>query len=282
MVLETVMNKIIAINEQVTQLQTKASLLNATVIENEDSLLIIDTLLLPKDSKELLRFCKTKNKPVKYIINTHYHSDHCYGNRFFDCYQPTIIAHEFYLVTIESEKNIIAPHRPNLINKKLIRRPHITFSDSLHLPDFNLTITHAPGHSYDSTTIYSHEYDIYWTGDNVLNSDDHRIAIPYFYWGNPNQLYLELLDLNKKRPKLIIPGHGNTCDYTKVKSDLIYLHNIMLAHSKLGNHPAEKSEILLKDCYPNSADSEFWVEKIHDFNLERLNFFSSQYEITQL
>lgn len=278
MVQDVAMNKIFPINKQITQLQTKASLLNATVIENETSLLIIDTLLLPKDSKELLEFCEAKNKPVKYIINTHWHSDHCYGNRFFDCYQPTIIAHDSYLHTIESEKNIISPNRPNIINKKLLRKPHITFSNSLHLPEFNLTISHAPGHSYDSTRIYSHEFDIYWTGDNVLNSDDERIAIPYFYWGDPSKLYLELLDLHKKRPQLIIPGHGNTCDYSKVGNDLIYLHNIMLLHSKVGNSGCEESEILLTDCYPKAAGNKFWVEKMHHFNLDRLNFLATHKE----
>jgi len=265
------MNKVIEINPNITLLQSKNSLLNATVMENQDSLLVIDTLLLPKDSKELYEFCLSKNKPVKYIINTHWHSDHCYGNRFFDSFKPIIIAHDLYWNTIEKEKNIIAPEKPNIIKKKLLRLPHITFSDKLAIDEFNLVISHAPGHSDDSTRIYSHQYDIYWTGDNVLNSNDHRIAIPYFYWGNPQQLLAELQNLLQKKPKTIITGHGMPCDYNKLKTDIIYLQNLLLRYSKSNYLCFERTPIPLRDCYPAQEEGTFWVEKMHQLNIDKLD-----------
>ncbi len=264
------MNKIIQVNASVTLLQAKNSLLNATVVENNDSLLVIDTLLLPKDSKELYEFCLTKNKPIKYIINTHWHSDHCYGNRFFDHFNPIIIAHKLFWNTIEKEKNIIAPEKANIINKKLLRLPHITFSKDLELPEFNLVITHAPGHSDDSTRIYSQLYDIYWTGDNVLNSNDNRIAIPYFYWGNPQELLSELRSLAKKKPNIIIPGHGLPCDYHKLDRDVSYLENLLLSFSKLSSSCSNQKLPSLIECYPTQENDSFWVEKMHSLNLERL------------
>jgi len=265
------MNKIIEINPNITLLQAKNSLLNATVIENNDSLLVIDTLLLPKDSKELYEFCLSKNKPVKYIVNTHWHSDHCYGNRFFDLFKPIIIAHNLYWNTIEKEKNIIAPEKPNIINKKLLRLPHITFSDKLEIAEFHLVISHAPGHSDDSTRIYSSEYDVYWTGDNVLNTNDDRIAIPYFFWGNPHELFTELLQLSKQKPQMIITGHGLPCDYNKLENDIVYLQNLLLKHSRSQYLCSEPTPIPLRDCYPVKENNVFWVEKMHLLNIQRLD-----------
>lgn len=265
------MNKIINLHPNVAILQSKNSFLNATVVENEQALLIIDTLLLPQDSKELYEFCLTKKKPVKYIINTHWHSDHCYGNRFFDSFNPLIIAHQAYWNTIEKEKNIIAPHKANIINKKLLRHPHITFSDKLELREFGLLISHAPGHSADSTRIFSAPYNICWTGDNVLNSNDERIAIPYFYWGDAQQLLAELEGLSRLKAATIIPGHGLPCELNKVENDIIYLKNILLKHSKQGLSSSEPDLIPLRECYPAQENATFWVEKMHQLNLEKLD-----------
>lgn len=264
------MNRIIEINKNVTILQAKNSLLNATVIENSDSLLLIDTLLLPKDSKELYEFCLTKKKAVKYIINTHWHSDHCYGNRFFDSFKPLIIAHQAYWDTIEKEKNVISPNRPSIINKKLLRCPNITFSEKLEIEDFQIKISHAPGHSGDSTRIYSAEHDIYWTGDNVLNSDDNKIAIPYFYWGDAQELLKELQSLALELPKTIIPGHGLACNQQKLTKDIIYLQNILLKDSKLSSSCGQETTITAEDCYPLNNGEVFWVEKMHQLNLQKL------------
>lgn len=267
------MNKIIEIRPQVTILQAKSSLLNASVIENDYSLCVIDTLLLPKDSKELYEFCLSKNKPVKYIINTHWHSDHCYGNRFFDSFNPIIIAHQRYWNTIKREKNVIAPDRSNIINERLLRTPHITFSNNLELKEFNLVISHAPGHSEDSTRIYFQEHDIYWVGDNILNSNDARIAVPYFFWGDAQQLLTELKSLALEKPKTIIPGHGLPCDKDKLAKDIIYLENILIKHSKANFKCSELPTIPLKECYPVDKDDIFWVEKMHSLNLQNLDSF---------
>ncbi len=264
------MHNIIEISPKVTLLQAKNSFLNSTVIEGEKSLLIIDTLLLPKDSKELYQFCLTKNKPVKYIINTHWHSDHCYGNRFFDSFSPLIIAQNYFLNTIESEKNVIAPNKANIINKDLLRFPNITFSKEIRIPEFDLIITHAPGHSYDSTRIYSTEEDLYWTGDNLLNSNDNKIAIPYFFWGDPDAHLRELKNLAKEKPRKIIPGHGLPCGLEKLEKDIIYIQNLLFNFSKIPSQCEAGQLPSIRESYPSQKDEEFWVEKMHDLNLQKL------------
>ena len=93
------------------------SFVNSVLIEFEKFLIVIDTMLLPKDSKELSLLIKKKNKPIKYILNTHWHSDHCYGNRFIKDENTLIIAHKRFLETITAEKNTLYPNHKKFINK---------------------------------------------------------------------------------------------------------------------------------------------------------------------
>ena len=57
---------------------------NAGIIIGEDGIVVIDTLV---SSKEAMRFIKdiraVSDKPIKYVINTHYHLDHTFGNSEF-------------------------------------------------------------------------------------------------------------------------------------------------------------------------------------------------------
>jgi cyclase len=54
---------------------------NATVVIGERSVLVVDTCLLPSTAREDIRQIKEwTDKPVTYIVNTHWHFDHTLGN----------------------------------------------------------------------------------------------------------------------------------------------------------------------------------------------------------
>ena len=53
---------------------------------------VIDTLM-PQETPEIRDFIEKKlNLPIRYVINTHHHADHSWGNYFFP--NATIIGHE--------------------------------------------------------------------------------------------------------------------------------------------------------------------------------------------
>jgi cyclase len=67
---------------------------NAVVFVTDEGVLVIDTRQHPREGQDLLeRIRKITDKPVKWVINSHFHGDHHYGNPPFKAAGATIVAH---------------------------------------------------------------------------------------------------------------------------------------------------------------------------------------------
>ncbi len=57
---------------------------NIVVIVNADDILVVDSGLLPAAAAEAIKeIKKISSKPVRYLLNTHWHGDHWQGNEAF-------------------------------------------------------------------------------------------------------------------------------------------------------------------------------------------------------
>jgi len=68
---------------------------NASIVVNADDVLVVDTHMTPGGAWALREELKALTpKPVRYVINTHWHFDHAHGNQI---YGPgvEIIGHEY-------------------------------------------------------------------------------------------------------------------------------------------------------------------------------------------
>lgn len=66
---------------------------NSAFLVTDEGVLVIDTRQHPAHGRDLLeRIRKITDKPVKWVINTHAHGDHYYGNPAFKAAGATIIA----------------------------------------------------------------------------------------------------------------------------------------------------------------------------------------------
>ena len=67
---------------------------NAVVIVNDEDVLLVDPGITPAAATTFIADVKTlTNKPVKYVVDTHYHYDHAFGNQVFGP-DVTIIGHD--------------------------------------------------------------------------------------------------------------------------------------------------------------------------------------------
>jgi glyoxylase-like metal-dependent hydrolase (beta-lactamase superfamily II) len=68
---------------------------NGSILVNEDDVLIVDSHITPAAAWALLKELKNiTDKPVRYVVNTHFHFDHAHGNQVFP-EGVEIIGHEF-------------------------------------------------------------------------------------------------------------------------------------------------------------------------------------------
>ncbi len=68
---------------------------NSAVIVNQDDVAVVDSHISPESAQAMLRELKTiTDKPVRYLIDTHFHYDHTNGNQLFAS-PVEIIGHEF-------------------------------------------------------------------------------------------------------------------------------------------------------------------------------------------
>jgi cyclase len=66
---------------------------NAGFLVTDEGVLVIDTRQHPRDGQDLIdRIRKITDKPIKWVVNTHFHGDHFLGNPPFKALGATIVA----------------------------------------------------------------------------------------------------------------------------------------------------------------------------------------------
>jgi len=179
----------------------------AGVITGPQWAVVIDTLALPDEAVEMRSYVEeTLGVPVRYVINTHYHADHAWGNCFFP--GATVISHALSR-TIMLEKgapSLEAVKKQNPLFKQVkLVEPHMTFSEgqmTMRVGKKTLTLSPMPGHSIDGISVLVEE-------DKVLFAGDAFMPIPYVVDGDPDTLAASIKTIGKMGLENIIQGHGD-------------------------------------------------------------------------
>jgi len=167
---------------------------------------LIDTLALPEESIAIRDFVERDlQTKIRYIINTHYHADHTWGNCFFP--DATIIAHTRCSELLQ-ERGIPAlkdaKKRSTTLNQVEIILPNMTLDDGeiiLQIGKKHLKIIPASGHSEDGIAILVVE-------DRVLFAGDAFMPIPYLPDGNIEEMIAFYNNVREMSLENIVQGHG--------------------------------------------------------------------------
>jgi glyoxylase-like metal-dependent hydrolase (beta-lactamase superfamily II) len=189
---------------------------------------VIDTLAMPEETLTIRDFIEQElNVPVRYVINTHYHADHAWGNYFFP--GSTVIGHTLCRQWLE-EKGMpsleaVRKQNTSFRNVKIVL-PHITFSEgsmSLRVGKKNLNMFPLPGHSLDNIAVLVEE-------DRVLFAGDTCMPLPYIVDGDIEELTVSLKKISRMSLENIVQGHGDIIlrgeVESYVKDNLNYLSSI--------------------------------------------------------
>src|SRR5256712_14214573 len=109
-------------NFDAVQVETKQVQGNIYMLVGADGVLLVDTQFAPMAPKILAAVRKLSDKPIRYIINTHVHTDHSGGNEAMA--KPDgakIVAHENVLKVMRAPLSVCGKFetRPNVGRRQL-------------------------------------------------------------------------------------------------------------------------------------------------------------------
>ena len=186
---------------------------NAGIIIGEKGVVVVDTLISAKQAKKFIKDIKAvTGKPIKYVINTHSHLDHTFGNYEFAKRGAVIIAQKNCLsnmkkgseTTLKNAKNFGLT--PKDMKGTKIAYPALTFTDRMEIDLGNQVVELVnTGHSHtnDSIMVYLPESRILFAGD-VLFTGYH----PFSADGDIPEWTRTLDNIMLMDVERIIPGHG--------------------------------------------------------------------------
>jgi glyoxylase-like metal-dependent hydrolase (beta-lactamase superfamily II) len=183
---------------------------NIGVITGEDGVLIVDDQYAPLAPKIKAAIAEISDKPVKYVINTHWHGDHMGGNEVFGADGSIIIAHDNVRTRLSTDQFMKHQQREVPASPE-IAWPIVTFSDEItyYFNDEEILVRHAPpAHTDGDAAIYFKNANVIHMGDAFV-----RYGYPFVDISSGGSVMGMVANLDEiiemiNDETVVIPGHG--------------------------------------------------------------------------
>lgn len=184
---------------------------NIGVSYGDEATLIIDDQFAPLSAKIEAAIADLEAKPVKYVVNTHWHFDHTGGNEHFGKTGATIFAHD----NVRVRMAMGTPDEPGgraIAPASRVALPIVTYDQGLriHLNGDTINVMFLGGGHTDGDSV------IFWEEDNVVHMGDLYFKIagyPFIDVKSGGNVYdamrsLDLVIARIDSDTKVIPGHG--------------------------------------------------------------------------
>src|SRR5579863_6023253 len=196
---------------------------NITVACGQDGAIQVDGEFAPLHDKikaAVGRACG--GKPVKYLVNTHFHGDHTGGNANFAKDGITLVAHRNLALRLEhGSTNGLSGAKTAPAEKAAIpAKTYTTEGIQLMVEGQSAFVNHpASAHTDTDSYVYFPAADVIATGD-VVSTGDRYVTIDYANGGSINgiistvETYIRMGDDQTK----YVPGHGELATKADVQA----------------------------------------------------------------
>ncbi|MCP4781043.1 MAG: quinoprotein relay system zinc metallohydrolase 2 [Hyphomicrobium sp.] len=185
---------------------------NTGFIVGRDGVAVIDTGGSPRVGADLLKAIRAKTDlPITFVINTHMHPDHVFGNAAFVDEKPTFVGHRKLPRALAARARRYLKANEELLGKEAfdgtqIIAPTLLVGDKLKvdLGDRVLILeAHKTAHTDNDVTVYDKQTGTLFLGDLLFAK--HVPALDGSIRG-----WLALLDQLSQRKDVarVVPGHG--------------------------------------------------------------------------
>ena len=198
---------------------------NIAASVGEDGIVIVDDQFAPLAEKiqAALKELKITDKPVRFVINTHYHGDHTGGNVPFSNAGSTVIAQDNVRKRLESGGTAGNGGSIKMENKPAEKTalPIITFEHdvTVHLNGEDIRALHFPsGHTDGDSIIFFPKNNVVHMGDDFV-----RYGFPFIDVASGGSVQGMIDAMEKATAQLpadvkVIPGHGALSNLDDVRA----------------------------------------------------------------
>jgi glyoxylase-like metal-dependent hydrolase (beta-lactamase superfamily II) len=205
---------------------------NCTWVVFKDYVLVIDANF-PWAAREILaEIRRTTDKPVRFVFNTHYHSDHTFGNSVFVDAGASVVSSQECAADFRARGKAAWDRWKDTGGHSLtgsrLEYPSMTFADKLIFDDGEHRvelIKVGPGHTKGDAVAYLPKEQILATGDLCVN----------WTWGNnvgdvdaDYDGWIRILDeLARWDVQILVPGHGSLGTTETLRGQREYISDML-------------------------------------------------------
>src|SRR5271169_3250656 len=211
--------KVTLVSGNVYMLEGQGGNIGASV--GEDGIVIVDDQFAPLADKIKAALRGITEKPVRFVINTHYHSDHTGGNAIFQKDAP-VIAHDNVRKRLEEGGTVGISGGVGMELKPQPKEalPIITFDHdvTIHLNGEDIRALHFPsGHTDGDAIIFFPKANVVHMGDDYV-----RYGFPFIDLAGGGSVQGMIAACEKVTSVLppdvkVIPGHGELSNLDEVR-----------------------------------------------------------------
>lgn len=166
-------------------------------------------MITDADNAQIDSFIRAEDLKLKYLINTHLHIDHVFGNSYIELTYGLVTSanteDKFLSDAVKVQARMF--NLPDSLVESLSITNNLNDGDKLYLGNEEIDILAVPGHSPGSIALYMPSIDSVITGDALFQNSIGRTDLPR---GNHATLIKSITEklLTLPGKTIVYPGHG--------------------------------------------------------------------------
>lgn len=228
--------------------------LNVGIVLGEDGVLVVDTRASRREGRELFaEIQRLTEKPVRWVVNTHWHWDHVLGNSVFD--DAEVVGHELCRKVLsdraeetrEAAKKWLPAEEHEDIAATEVIPPSRVFAERLSI-DVGRSVElrhHGRGHTDADITVTVADVGVVFMGDLVEEG-----APPAFGDSYPLEWPSTLRQALDSSEPIVVPGHGDVVGPSFAATQLAELRAVAEMSQKYLIGDLELEEAVSAGPYP--------------------------------
>lgn len=212
---------------------------NVAVLRSDQGAVLVDTMYFPRLQAARVREKAEAltGKPVRAVIDTHYHADHTHGN-------PAFPAGLRILATVQTRAHLLARDAAYWEGERRERLPNETLETEriLDLGDKTVRLIPLRGHTDGDLAVLFVEDRVLHTGDLLFHGFYPNVDLEA---GGSFPAWIDALDtLLALEVDFVVPGHGPVADREALRAKQRFLQEVWNEAQKAAREGSSLTQLL--------------------------------------